>query len=497
MNTNQPNQINEPSQPAAPAAPLEPTPERSQLAANLSAYYRRAGSIATQEHEDTLSSSLEWPVQSDSAPQEDAPALNVYRLREASWAQDERQTMLTGEDAGGYQVRTEEQSRPGRRRRRKRLIRRCILLGVIALLLAGMALLYLSHRPAEIPDDPLVTAAPTATPQPVRGYDAATAMSVSDTADEAIDQISSGVEMTPCAVTAENVLNRSLREDGLYDFYLFSSDGQLLGYYDGLKQDGMSPMQGGGFYVNMPPYLVSAEGTALISVKGLESTLGHTFTLRPLMNGYSRIIADDGESNFIDQEGRLLSRLWFCRSFSLTGAESVAYVDTGVLQSPSRYTLYIVSAKDGGSTIKWKDAADDAQVVTAQLGMAYLQNGELYRLSDLMEDLNALPLCIAGQVRFYLDCNAMVVQDAATGKYALYVGGEKLYDAVYDSILPVESDVRWKGDILPAQNGQAMVLSISGASYPQPLSYYFVLSRDGVEEHVALSAVTNCPILLD
>jgi hypothetical protein len=215
------------------------------------------------------------------------------------------------------------------------------------------------------------------------------------------------------------------------------------------------------------------------------------------MNGWSRIITEEGESNFIDREGKLLSRLWFCRSFSMTGSESVAFVDTGVLQSPTRYTLYLLDAHGAGSALKWKDAADDRQVVTAQMGMVYLQSGELYSIRQLLENPAAEPLCQARQVRFYLDCNAMVVQEENSGKFALWVGGQKLYDAVYDSILPVESDVRWKGDILPAENGQAMVLSISGASYPQPLSYYFALTREGGEEHVALSAVTNCPILLD
>ena len=291
-----------------------------------------------------------------------------------------------------------------------------------------------------------------------------------------------------------DAVNRSQREDGLYDFYLFSGDGQLLGYYDGLKQDGMCPMQGGGFYVDMPPYLVSAEGNALISVRGLENTLNHTFSLRPIMNGYARIIADDGESNFIDRDGRLLSRLWFSRSFPMTGTESVAYVDTGVEGSATRYTLYVLDGKDAGNAVKWQDAADDQGVVTCALGMAYLQSGELYAL---VEDPAALPLCTTANVRFYTDCGAVVVQDAATGKYALYVNGEQHYDYVYDSILPVESDVRWQGDILTGTAGQAMVLAVSGAKYPQPLSHYFVLTRDGAQEYVALSAVTNCPILLN
>ncbi len=487
-----PSRNQPPVQTPAPAdAMQEPAPERAMLAANLSAYYRRAAGAPARGAED-----VDMPASSVQPVIEDGAAGNVYRPREASWAQEERRTMLGDEEAFTYQVRTEENSRPAGRRRKKRLIRRAVIIGIIAVLLVGVVLLYLSHRPKEEPVGPEQTPVVTATPKPIRGYDASAAIPVSDTADNAIAQISADVEMTPCAVTNHNVLSRSLREDGLYDFYLFSADGTLLGYYDGLKADGMCPMQNGGFYVDMPPYLVTSGGEAMVSLAGLETTLRHTFALRPFMNGWSRIVADDGESNFIDSEGNLLSRLWFCRSFSMTGTESVAYVDTGVLQSPTRYTLYLVNAADA-STRKWKDAADDRLVVTAQLGMAYLQSGELYRIADLIADPEGLPLCVTEQVRFYLDCNAMVVKDAASGKYALYVNGKQLYDAVYDSILPVESDVRWKGDILPGDRGQAMVLTITGASYPQPMSYYFTLTRDGVEEHVALSAVTNCPILPD
>ena len=501
--SNEPTGQNTPAQPdsdPAPEAAPEPTPERTALAANLSAYYRRAANVAAQENTDPFAR-LEWPPKpaaGDGEEEEDPAAnVNVYRVQEASWAQEERQTMLSGEDADGYQVKTEERRAPGKRRRKKRLMRR-VLIGVGAAVAVILALALLGNQePQSIQEQGGFVPVVTSTPQPIRGYDAAPAMAVSGKTGEAIDQISGPVEMATCAVTDGNVLTRSMRADGLFDYYLFASDGRLLAYFDKLPEDGMFPMKDGGFYTAMRPYLISKEGTGLIPIENLEQTIGHSVTLRPLMNGWARVIADDGESNLINKDGQLLSRLWFSRSFPMTGTESVAYVDTGVEGSPTRYTLYVLDGKGAGNTVKWRDAADDQGVVTCALGMAYLQSGELYQLSRLLENPAAEPLCLTANVRFYTDCAAMVVQDPATGKYALYVNGERHYDYVYDSILPVESDVRWQGDILPGSAGQAMLLSISGASYPQPLSHYFVLTRGATEEYVALSAVTNCPILLD
>lgn len=483
---------------SADSAP-EPSAERAALAANLSAYYRRAANVSAQEDMDPFTH-LDWslPEEEPQPEAEEDPTANVklYRMQEASWAQEERQTMLSGEDADGYQIKTEEQRQPAKRRRKKRLIRRTLIgLVAAAAALVGAVILLGDQQPQSIQEQGGFTPVVTTTPQPIRGYDAAPAMAVSGKADEAIDQISGPVEMTTCAVTEGNVLTRSLRADGLYDYYLFASDGRLLAYFDKLPEGSMFPMKDGGFYVNMHPYLISGEGTALIPLEDLEQTTGSAVTLRPLMNGWGRILTGDGKSNLINREGQLLSRLWFSRSFPMTGTESVAYVDTGVEGSATRYTLYVLDSK--GNTVKWQDAADDRGVVASALGMAYMQSGELYQLSRLLKDPAAEPLCLTSNVRFYTDCAAMVVQDAVSGKYALYVNGEQHYDFVYDSILPVESDVRWQADILTGTTGQAMVLAVDGGSYPQPLSHYFVLTRDGAQEYVALSAVTNCPILLN
>ena len=475
---------------------------RSSLAANLSAYYRRAANVSAQEEDDPFSA-FDWDAAKPQSREEDgsesdpAASVNVYRMQEASWAQEERQTMLTGEDADGYQVKTEERQKPAKRRRKKRLLKRTLLVLAAVLLLVAGAVLYLSQQKPQT----VQTAADnvpfaTPTPQPIKGYNAAPALTVSHRTNQAIEDISGPVEMATCAVTENNVLTRSMRADGLYDYYLFASDGRLLGYFDALTATGMHPVSGGGFYVDMEPWLVDEEGHAMLPLEGLEASMGSPLTLRPPMNGWAGIRTADGESNFINREGQLISRLWFCRSFPMTGSETVAYVDTGVEGSQSRYTLYVIGSGEDGVSVKWQDGADDQQVVASALGMAYLQNGELYRLADLLEDPSAAPLLTTPNVRFYTDCDAMVVQDPVSGKYALYVNGQQHYDFVYDSILPVESDIRWQGDILTGQTGQAMVLAVAGATYPQPLSHYFVLCQNGAEEYVALSAVSNCPVLL-
>lgn len=485
-----------------PCPPETQDSTRSSLAANLSAYYRRAANVSAQEEEDPFSA-FDWTAAQPQLQEEDgsdgnpAASVNVYRMQEASWAQEERQTMLTGEDADGYQVKTEERQKPAKRRRKKRLLKRTLLVLAAVLLLAAGAVLYLSQqKPQTVQTAADSVPFATPTPQPIKGYNAAPALTVSHRTNQAIEDISGPVEMATCAVTENNVLTRSMRADGLYDYYLFASDGRLLGYFDALSANGMHPVSGGGFYVDMEPWLVDEEGHAMLPLEGLEASMGSPLTLRPPMNGWAGIRTADGESNFINREGQLISRLWFCRSFPMTGSETVAYVDTGVEDSQSRYTLYVIGGGEEGVSVKWQDGADDQQVVASALGMAYLQNGELYRLSDLLEDPAAAPLLTTPNVRFYTDCGAMVVQDPVSGKYALYVNGQQHYGFVYDSILPVESDIRWQGDILPGQAGQAMVLAVTGATYPQPLSHYFVLRQNGTEEYVALSAVSTCPVLL-
>lgn len=45
-------------------------------------------------------------------------------------------------------------------------------------------------------------------------------------------------------------------------------------------------------------------------------------------------------------------------------------------------------------------------------------------------------------------------------------------------------------------NGALGINAVAGADYPQPLSHYFVLEKDGQVEYVALSTNSAYPIAL-
>ncbi|MBE5800959.1 MAG: hypothetical protein E7319_01590 [Clostridiales bacterium] len=482
--------------------------DHSALTANLSAYYRRAANVSQQEEDDPFADAR-WssrkfiePVRKESPvqmmPAEDAmpTTANIYRPLDASWAEEDRQSMMDEEEFFSYQVQEEDLPAPGKRRRKQHTLKNVLLIAAV-LVLAGIGV-YL-FRDQIFPQE--ATPSPTyqvqTTPRPVRGYDAAPAVAISADASQSISRISGTLDMEPTMVNESNILTRNQREDGLFDFYLFAAkDGRLLGYYDGLDAEGMLPLKDGGFYVAMPPYLIDKDGKVMVSTKGLEELTGHSMTVGPMMNGWAQIVADDGDSNLINADGETLSRLWFSRSFPMTGDATVGYADTGNLSTPeTRYTLYIATAE--GNTVKWRDAADDQGVVACAMGLAYLQNGELYLLDQVVQNPAADPLLTTDQLTVYADCDAMVVRDPQSGKYALYVHGEQHYDFLYDSILPVESEIAWQGTTFNGPAGQATVLSVRGAAYPLPLSHYFVLTRDGAQEHVALSTGSNCPIILD
>ena len=92
---------------------------------------------------------------------------------------------------------------------------------------------------------------------------------------------------------------------------------------------------------------------------------------------------------------------------------------------------------------------------------------------------------------------ALVVKDAQTGKYGLFVAGEQHYDFIYDSIRPVECDIEWAEKVISGPGGTFTVHAVTGATYPQPLSHSFVLERDGQFEYVALSTQSCYPIRLE
>ncbi len=191
--------------------------------------------------------------------------------------------------------------------------------------------------------------------------------------------------------------------------------------------------------------------------------------------------------NYIDASGALLSPLWFCEAYPFTGQRTVAYVDTGNPADPEeRYALYELT-RDGEMTL-WKHAADTAEVVGSAYDAVCLNTGEVVLL-----DGQRTVLCQSDDVTIYLDCDALVARDPATGLYALYVHNEQHYDYAYASIAPVAEQIPWARRV----SGGLTLCAVSGASYPQALSYHFALTKpDGQEERVALSTASVYPVPL-
>lgn len=436
----------------------------------------------------------EWREETQEAA---TPQRNVYRPREATWANTARRTALSPEGLA-YQVREEKTAKP--KHQQKRHVLRNVLIAVLVLAVVGGTAYLLRDRlsgwMAELigsPESSEEAFEPLVTPTPVRGYDASPAVQVADGARVAISQISGTVEMEIRAVTDLSVLTRSQRTDGSYDYYLFTAaEGRLLCYFEGLGPNDMFPQEGGGFYVRQQPYLVAPGGSALIRTAGIEDTIGESIRLYPVYNGWAVIEGlESGDVNYISTAGQLLSNLWFARSFPFTGQHSVAYVDTGVTADPEqRYLLYILGSD--GTMSRWQACSDTDDVVAAICGMAYMATGELYHLPD-----TSAPMLSTDHIDAYVDCSALVIRDPQSGKYGLIVNGEQHYDFAYDSIRPVESDISWTETVLSGEGGTCTVHTVTDAAYPQPLSHYFVLERDGQTEYIALSATSTYPIVLE
>ena len=486
------------------AAGDSPTDEAvGDCATDLSAYYSREGASGDGEASEPAFAppiKLDYSGYDDhpwnEAPQQE-PQSNIYRPREATWADTARRDILSA-DGIGYQVR-EENDTPARRRRRRRVLKNALIAVAALAVLSGAGWAFREPigewlgQSGLIPPASEEPFAAVVTPQPIEGYDAAPAVEIADTTRTAISRLCGTVEMNICAATDTHVLTSNLRPDGTYDFYLFTaSEGRLLCYFDGLSAQGMFPQAFGGFYVDQEPYLVAANGSALIRLEDLEATYGQELRLHPMYNGWSIIESVDGSSaNYISTAGQMLSTLWFARAFPFTGQYTVAYVDTGsTADSDQRYLLYVLG--QDGTMSRWLATPGMDDLVASACGVAYLASGEMYLLPD-----TSAPLAVSPEIDAYLDCGALVVKDAESGKYGLFVEGEQHYDYIYDSIRPVESDIQWTEKAISGTGGTFTVHAVTGAAYPQPLSHSFVLERDGQCEYVALSTQSCYPIRLE
>ena len=478
-------------------------PPNEEPQVDYAAYYSREGTAQENEAESAFApppSMQQYTFEAQPWPEEpeeeaaDYAAATVYRPREATWADDVEREEALAESEQGYQVQEEEQTV-----RKKRHVLRTLLIVLLVLALLGGAAWLMRDRLTEMLGITVFISTPTetpiaaATPEPVRAYDAAPVAAIAEPVRDVIDTLRGTLEMEDYIVTDQHVVTRNQRPDGSYDFYLFTAaEGRLLCYFEGLDALDMIPQENGRFYVKQSPWLITPGGAALIRTSDIEAALNESVFLHPMYNGWAVVESlEDGHATYVNADGQVLSSLWFCRLFPFTGEHTLAYVDTGsTADADDRYLLYVVG-RDGGMT-RWLAAADTQEVTACVCGMAYMSDGSLYQLPD-----TAAAVVNSPEVTAYLDCDAMVIRDPETGKYGLFVHGEQHYAFEYDAIHPLESDIVWAEKTFENGASRMTVKAVNGATYPQPLSYSFVLEKEGQTEYVALSTQSSYPIRLD
>ncbi|MCL1855618.1 MAG: hypothetical protein FWF86_07785 [Clostridia bacterium] len=471
-------------------------------------YYRRPtgqpreGALADEAGEDGMAFApppiFAMPRQSGQAGPEEAgaaaqPQRNIYQARQVDRSnmphagiRDVREAM--------YQVQP-GRNRPAQQSRGKKR-RRIVITVCICALIAGGAFWgwgWIERQAAQLLGteqavQPQGTNGDQPAVPPARGYDPAPENPLQMKTQQGITAVCGSLEMETVAVTLANVVMRNNLGDDLYDYYLFAAaDGRLLGYYEGIEPADFLVQPDDCFYVRQPPYLLDNQGKALIRPAVYEQIAGEGAVLSSMENGWAILSNGAGtQFNYINTEGALLSRLWFCRAIPFRSSRTLAYVDTGNAAKPEeRYALYVLSEE--GDMSRWQYAADVKGLVGSACGLALMSNGDLIRLNDYSV------LCKASEASAYLDCDALVVKEQETGKYGLFVDGEQHYDFAYDHIAPVACDIQWQGK---TANGFTQYV-VAGAKYPQPLSHYFLLQKDGEEEMVALSTRSYCPLVME
>ena len=453
---------------------------------------------ADADGSDAWSTRFAPPVKFDSftapPPESDLPpaAPNVYRTRRNVDA------VTQSQQAANYSVEPDAAALQARRRRKRMLIRVAVILSVVIVL--GIAA-YLGRnwvftqlknifgeKAVESVQQSVDRTSGTEDAQ-LTGYDPAPALTVGDKAKKGINAVAGQLGLKAYAVTDTNIIARVANGTDTYDYYLFAaSDGKLLGYYEGLPENGFLVCPNNIFYVAVSPYLINAQGRALIDTSRYSQTLGNQPVLGPMINGWALISDAAGTTyNYINADGNALSPLWFSKAFPFTADSTLAYVDTGNVTDPEdRYTLYEMTRS--GVMKMWKHAADMSEVLGCANGIACLSDGRLILLDGRQTELTQ-----TDDVSVYADCGAMVVRDPQTGKYGLFVNGARHYDSVYDSIAPVETpDIQWHME----ENGLYRQYTVTGMAYPLPLSHYFVLTKGDSEEMVALSTASVYPLLM-
>ena len=444
---------------------------------------------------------FELPYTHITEPEDVPPAApaqpNVYQTRRPTVQQEIAQgfdPMVRNED---YHL--VEDAAPARRRRRARVLRRWLLALLVIAVLGGATYLgrdwLLTQARSLLGNDAVETVNQMMNQaignheQAVQGFDPAPALQAGEAAKRGINAVAGNLELESYAVTEENVVARSLNADGTYDYYLFAAkDGQLLGYYERIADNGFLVCPDHAFYVTESPYLINSKGLPLIDASRYQQAAGADAVLGSIIGGWSIISDRQGKAfNFINADGDTLSALWFSKVYPFTGSMTLAYMDTGNVTVPEeRYALYTLTRS--GEMKLWKHAPDMEDVVGCAAGMALMANGDLVRL-----ETKPSVLFQCDEVTVYADCGAVVARDSQTGKVGLFVHGELHYDFAYDSITPIAAEIQWQGEA----QGAFRLLKVTGMPYPLPLSHYFALQKDDAQEMVALSSISVYPMLLD
>lgn len=359
-----------------------------------------------------------------------------------------------------------------------------ILLGLVILVLLG----YLLREPlsALFQGEQTETAAVI----PTAAYDPAPKAELSDSVLRKIDDIASGVPIEVYAATQRRIIARAEVGDALYDYYLFSAEGALLGYFENMRADQVLALENEITYVAEAPYLYDQNGRAILDMDNYRHLLDSEPVVGPVMNGWA-IISDREQTkfNFVNTSGQLFNTLWYSKVYPFTCQSTLGYVDTGAQGGiGERYYLYQLSA-DGTSTMLQR-CADMRGVEFAASQMVLWSGGDLCALNQ-----PEVALGNVSEIRCYPDCRMVAARDRQTGKMGLFLDGKLMYDFLYDDIAPVASDLDW----LTNTKGAVTLCTLGGEAYPAPLNCYFMLSLGDGGDVVGFAVASRypCPMELD
>ncbi|MBE0600997.1 MAG: hypothetical protein IH607_04360, partial [Firmicutes bacterium] len=276
-------------------------------------------------------------------------------------------------------------------------------------------------------------------------------------------------------------------QDGSYDYYLFDYDtGRLLGYYDGVTE--LIPCGKNVFHIDAAPYLITSRGFPLADMEALARSAGGDVTISPMVNGWAMVrSADETKLNYIGEDGKLISSLWYAKAFPFTADTTLAYVDTGnITGTDNRYALYMLYRD--GTTKRLHYVPDTDGFIQSVCGLAFTPDGEMHTQDEALSFVMT-----TDQATAYVNCGALVARDPETGLYGLYVDGVLKYPFEFDSIAPMASVLQWED----TQVGYVTLRTVAGISYPLPRSYNFILRKGDSEQIETIAAVNVYPVILN